>query len=267
MRLLCSIFKSASCHPLLCRSLLPLVAVLCWLPISQAQTAETPEQANAEIAKVLADTGLDGTAKGVPGQIAAAGITRQETRIPAVIGAGDLNAFESPSRRILLVAGLDGKSASISAGLAAYRWFETSPEAASLRRQFTLSLIPVGNPDGFLAGTGPKNSSGGNPTLGYPPAEPAYQSPTDPEAQYLWRWIGLHGPDLVVVFHSADKLSWQIATEDLPVQAELARVLENHTLPPAGSLVDALSKNKPADVDTIPAMACGVTTDDGPQVM
>src|SRR5690606_29636616 len=55
------------------------------------------------------------------------------------------------------------------------------------------------NPDAAAAGTGPDNRSGGNPTRGYPPRGTAYNSPTDPEAAYLWRWLGLQGPHAVIV--------------------------------------------------------------------
>ena len=48
----------------------------------------------------------------------------------------------------------------------------------------------------------------GNPTRGYPPSGPAYHSKTDPEAAYLWRWVGMHAPDLVVDIRGDTQQRW-----------------------------------------------------------
>ncbi|MBI1357991.1 MAG: hypothetical protein GC160_26955 [Acidobacteria bacterium] len=154
----------------------------------------------------------------------AVGVDRHGTAVPALLSEEDLD-YATPKRRILLVAGLDGSSESAEAAMAAWRWFH-SPEAKTWRDDFALSVVPVGNPYGWAHHAGSSNGSGGDPTTGYPPEGTAYNSETNPEAQYLWRWIGMHAPDLVVVLEKA--------------------------APASGGLAAALEKAPPSDTGTIP---------------
>ena len=117
------------------------------------------------------------------------GVTRQFTPIPALITDDDLD-YRTRKTRVLLVGGLDGSDASVQSTLRALKWFYSAAEARDLRKRFAVSAVPVANPDRW-AGAG----GAGNPTRGYPPPGDAYSSPTDPEAAYLWRWIGMHAPD------------------------------------------------------------------------
>lgn len=38
----------------------------------------------------------------------------------------------------------------------------------------------------------------------------AYNSKTDPEAAYVWRWIGMHAPDLVIELMAGDEIRWRV---------------------------------------------------------
>lgn len=153
-----------------------------------ALSAQTPAE---KVESLLDQLGLPGVIK------TSIGVTRKGTPIPALITKDDLDYF-TPKMRILLVGGLDGSDASVQVTLDALRWFYTSDEAAARREGIALSAVPVANPDGWSLGVGPSNGSGGNPTVGYPPEDTAYNSATDPEAAYLWRWIGMHAPELVI---------------------------------------------------------------------
>jgi rhamnogalacturonyl hydrolase YesR len=166
------------------------------------------------------------------------GVTRKGTPIPALITKDDLDYF-SPKTRILLVGGLDGSDASVHTTIDALRWFYQSAEARSHRDKFVLWAVPVPNPDGWALGVGPSNGSGGNPTAGYPPVGTAYNSPTDPEAAYLWRWIGMHAPDLVVEIQVGEKIE-----------------------PPGDDeLVTRLPLNNPGGVGSIPALRIQASAD------
>jgi hypothetical protein len=64
--------------------------------------------------------------------------------------------------------------------------------------------VLIANPDGWAKRTGSRNDSGGEPTRGYPPKDDAYRSATNPEAQYLWRWLKAQAPDLVMELRQTD---------------------------------------------------------------
>jgi rhamnogalacturonyl hydrolase YesR len=87
---------------------------------------------------------------------------------------------------VLLVGGLSGaKDDSVPRVVAATAKFE---ELKPSRRAFNLISIPIANPDGV--------------PLEFPPTGVAYRENT--EANVLWRWIGMHAPDLVIVAGEED---------------------------------------------------------------
>ena len=153
-----------------------------------ALAAQTPEE---KVERLLSGPRLPGVIQ------TSIGVTRKGTPIPALITKDDLDYF-TPKTRVLLVGGLDGSESSVQATLAVLEWFYSEPNAEVHREQVALSAVPLANPDGWASGLGPSNGSGGNPTVAYPPQGTAYNSATDPEAAYLWRWIAMHAPELVV---------------------------------------------------------------------
>ena len=129
------------------------------------------------------------------------GLTQRGVRIQATIVAGP-----SPSSpTVLLVGGLTGNDESVRVVEQEVRSFEAVRQN---RRTFQLIAIPLANPDGSL--------------LQFPPSGIAYKE--NAESHVLWRWIGIHGPDLVLV----------VGNENC-------------------GLTEALSKNAVADVGKIPA--------------
>lgn len=185
----------------------------------------------------------------------AIGVTRKETPIPCVYSQEDLN-LHTGKTRILLIGGLDGSQASVDAVLDAVNWFYGSKEAGPLREKFSLSAVPVANPDAWVLQQGPKNASGGNPTHGYPPMGDAYLSPTKPEAEYLWRWIGMHAPDLVLDVREGKQFQWVVPVDSLPATKTLGKELQPQIKPVFGwELVSALAFKSPSHVGRVPALA------------
>lgn len=141
------------------------------------------DQVNQALARITA-----------PGLIRTAiGVTRTGATIPALITKDDLD-FNTPKKRVLIVAGLDGSQTSVNAAIEAMQATVVG---------YSISAVPIANPEGYAHGN-PMNGVGGDPTKGYPPQGEYYASPTNPEAQYLWRWIQMHAPDLVVVVGHSD---------------------------------------------------------------
>ncbi|MDE0164132.1 MAG: glycoside hydrolase family 88 protein [Bryobacterales bacterium] len=153
-----------------------------------ALAAQTPAE---KVERLLSGSRLPGVIQ------TSIGVTRKGTPIPALITNDDLDYF-TPKTRVLLVGGLDGSESSVQATLSVLRWFYLDANAQAHRERVALSAVPLANPDGWASGIGPSNGSGGNPTVAYPPQGTAYNSATDPEAAYLWRWIAMHAPELVV---------------------------------------------------------------------
>lgn len=127
------------------------------------------------------------------------GLTTNGSAIEALVVAG---ASTSPT--VLLLGGVQGKDQSADAVAREVAAYEALPPA---RRPFRLLAIPLANPEAQ--------------PLQFPPAGAAYRE--NIESHVLWRWIGTHGPDLVL-----------IAGQD-------------------SGLAEALSQNAVADVGRIPA--------------
>ena len=104
------------------------------------------------------------------------GLTQKGAALEAFIVEGESERVAT----VVLVGGLDGTGASSRAVQAEITRYEASLET---RRPFRLVAIPLANPE--------RNR------LQFPPAGVAYRE--NAESHVLWRWIGIHAPDLVVV--------------------------------------------------------------------
>ncbi|MDA1014591.1 MAG: glycoside hydrolase family 88 protein [Planctomycetota bacterium] len=208
----------------------------------------TAQSARADDVKLLEISQVAGNTKLIHSAI---GVTRKDTKIECLIHADDLN-HKSPHQRLLLVGGLDGSAESANCVLRHVEAFYA--ELQTTFPKIRISAVPLANPDGLKFETAPANASGGQPLRGYPPKSAAYNSPTDPEAAYLWRWIGMHAPDLVVVVEVDASL--RFATwSTIPDHESLAKLIVADTRGiPADHLVQALHSASPSNIGTIPAV-------------
>lgn len=104
------------------------------------------------------------------------GLTQKGGRIQAITVTG--SSSESPT--VLLVGGLTGNDESVRLVEQEVRSFEAIHQN---HRTFQLIAIPLANPDGSQ--------------IQFPPSGVAYKE--NAESHVLWRWIGIHAPDLVLV--------------------------------------------------------------------
>jgi unsaturated rhamnogalacturonyl hydrolase len=135
------------------------------------------------------------------------GLSTTGAPIEAVVVAG--RAVSSPT--VLLVGGLQQPDQSSDAVAREAAAFEQIPEH---QREFRLIAIARANPDAQ--------------SLQFPPSGVAYREHV--ESHVLWRWVGTHAPDLVLVAG------------------------------PDPGLVDALSQNLVIDIGRIPARRVDVST-------
>jgi unsaturated rhamnogalacturonyl hydrolase len=104
------------------------------------------------------------------------GLAGNGTRIDALAVAG--RADNAPT--VLIVGGLDGDDATSAEIRTAVESYE---KQRPRDRAFTVLAIPVANPE--------------RAQLEFPPTGVAYREHSESHA--LWRWIGAHGPDLVLI--------------------------------------------------------------------
>jgi unsaturated rhamnogalacturonyl hydrolase len=104
------------------------------------------------------------------------GLTSTDAPIEALVIAGP--SASAPT--VLLIGGLQGSDASSTTVAQEAAAFEAIPQT---RRAFRLIALPVANPDAL--------------PLQFPPSGTAYKQNT--ESHVLWRWIGIHAPDLVLI--------------------------------------------------------------------
>lgn len=117
------------------------------------------------------------------------GLTTNDARIEALLVPGSAPAAPT----VLLIGGLDGPDASVEA---VRREVEAFEKTAVARRPFRLLAIPLANPDGT--------------PLQFPPPGTAYKERA--ESHVLWRWIGIHAPDLVLIAGSGAGSGDMLAT-------------------------------------------------------
>ncbi len=104
------------------------------------------------------------------------GLAGNGTRIDALAVPG--RAADAPT--VLLVGGLDGDDATAAEVRAAVQNYD---KLRPRDRAFNLLAVPVANPE--------------RAPLEFPPTGVAYREHSESHA--LWRWIGTHGPDLVLI--------------------------------------------------------------------
>jgi hypothetical protein len=75
------------------------------------------------------------------------------------------------------------------------------PEARDVRAQHRITLVPVLNPDGNMAGRCGHNARGEDLYRAFAGAAQGVQ-PDAPEAACLWEWVQTHGPILTLNFHT-----------------------------------------------------------------
>ena len=178
----------------------------------------------------------------------AAGLTRSQTAIPALLH-GEAYVTETPRTRVLLLSGLSGEKADTALALDALKIYLDGGE--TLTDKLALSAVPCANPDGMTQGVAPENGAGGRPAENYPPIVGFFNDRRNPEQRYLWRWIGLQAPDLILEVQVGEAVSWvssASATLLLPT-IEATRMEET-----AGSLLAALGSHMANGLGAVPGL-------------
>ncbi len=151
------------------------------------------------VAVLTAAVGLTGSGKGIE-----------------ILHSTDAVAHEGMKKKVLLVGGLDGSDFSS-------KFVRQQFDKLNSSGRFAISAIPLANPE--------------NAKLEFPPTGEAYAKLT--ESHYLWRFIGTHAPDFVVVV-GADSAGLAKALYRVPV-AGVGFIPAKQIEAKAGDLKDALN--------------------------
>ena len=156
---------------------------------------------------------------------------------------------ETPRTRVLLLSGLSGEKADTELALDGMKIYLDGGE--TLSDTVALSAVPCANPDGMTLGVAPENGAGGRPAEDYPPIVGFFNDRRNPEQRYLWRWVGLQAPDLILEVQAGEEVSWvssASATLLLPT-IEATRMEET-----AGSLLAALGSHMANGLGAVPGL-------------
>ena len=181
------------------------------------------------------------------------GVTRQGVAIPAFLTNGMLDV-SSDRTRILIVSNLAPESAVSQRLVSDWHDFCAARPFASAKNKFELGMVPFANPDSFGTASDSATSikDAANWKSGFPPTGSAYNDKQNSERHYLWRWIGMLAPDLVIVVGENDFHAIEIPKSfknQLGISANWS-IREAKT----GSLADALTSGKPSEVASVPAV-------------
>ncbi len=162
----------------------------------------------------------------------ACGVTRSAAAIPALVHENAYMPITS-QRRVLLVGGLSGHVDDVALSLEALDIYLNA--GAALTNRVALSAVPVGNIDGLTQGVAPGNGVGGQPNCGYPPSAHFYDDAQNPERRYLWRWIGMQAPDVVLELRHGPTPGWEASdtTSNLAAALKATPFAANDRLPAA----------------------------------
>ncbi len=181
------------------------------------------------------------------------GVTRNGVAIPAFLTNGMLDV-RSEQTRILFVSNAAPDSAVSKRLVSDWHDFCVARPIASTQNKVELGLVPFANPDQFgtASNTAASSKSADSWSSGFPPTGSAYNDKQNSERHYLWRWIGMLAPDLVVVVGESDRHVIEIPksfNQQLGISANWS--LRNAR---PGSLADALTTGKPSGIASVPSV-------------
>jgi unsaturated rhamnogalacturonyl hydrolase len=181
------------------------------------------------------------------------GVTRRGVAIPAFLTNGMFDV-QSDRTRILIVSNSAPDSRVSKRLVSDWHDFCVARPIASKKNKVELGLVPFANPDQFgtASNTAASRKAGASWSSEFPPTGSAYNDKQNSERHYLWRWIGMLAPDLVVVVGEIDRHVIEIPksfNQQLGISANWS--IQDAQ---AGSLADALTTGKPSGIASVPAV-------------
>lgn len=172
-------------------------ALLVLLSFASGTAAQTPAPSVAAALTTLAASST-GYRVGPIGLTAGArGISALEPSLPVL----------ATQPRIVLVAGLDGSNDGARVVLDVLAWRLADQSIVRNRRRWQVAAVPCALPERCDPAPAGAPSSATGPT--FPPEKGFFDAPEFREARYLWRWVTMLAPDLVIEVRHGDTLEWR----------------------------------------------------------
>ena len=146
------------------------------------------------------------------------GLTATRRRIAAIEPAMPALATQP---RVVIVGGLDGSAEGARAVLDVVSWRLAADPPVRQRRNFQLAAVPCVFADRCDAeGTASSTAAASPVTATFPPDNGYFDAAEQRETRYLWRWITMLGPDLVIEVRAGRSLEWRTNALGAPKQSE-----------------------------------------------
>lgn len=173
--------------------------------------------------------------------IDAAGLTRSGQRLVSL----EPVVHDRLRRKVVIIGGLDGRVESTSAVTSFLRWWFADAAARRARATWQVAAVPCALPDACGDGSGVMAAPSVAPV--FPPDKGFFDAAEQPESRFLWRWVAMQAPDLVIDLRFGAAVAWRangLASTLMPGAAAAS---------PA-SIVAALGSGAPSGLAPVPAL-------------
>ncbi len=168
----------------------------------------TPATALAQPSAGPVTAGLTALVTGPEGyQVTPIGLTASGRPMMALEPAVPVLATQP---RVVLVGGLDGSSDGARVVLEVVTWRLNDASIVRNRRRWQVAAVPCALPERCdQRDTAMAAAAAASPAPTFPPEKGFFDAPEFREARYLWRWVTMLGPDLVIDVRHGDTLQWR----------------------------------------------------------
>lgn len=178
------------------------------------------------------------------------GVSRNGVAIPAFLTREMLNLDHDQTRILVVSNSRPGSALSVKL-VEEWNSYCSSRQPGKSRPDVQFGVVPFASPDHLDASTDDADQQAW--CSHYPPSGSAYSDPRNAERHYLWRWIGMLAPDIVIVLRDSDVSTLVIPESQDLRQLEIKANWKVETAEP-GSLADALTRENVADVASVSAV-------------
>ena len=209
-----------------------LITLLCLTVHTTTAVAQNTEQPAEDLEWLSASLDELAALPGQPVTVSAGGVTRSETHLLTI----ENNTAFTPSskRRMVIVAGLDGKRESAQLAIDAVRWFKVEA-SDEIRQTWDVSAMPFAGPTEY-------------PAEPFPPNDGFFNDPERPDSRYIWRWVTYQVPDFVVEINVGDVFR----VEQVGIEGTLSAALSTPSVNNELGLVSTMVVTAPAtDAETV----------------
>lgn len=173
----------------------------------------------------------------------AAGMSRSGRRLWSLEPTAPLDRTR---RRLVILGGLDGSPQSAAAVVDVLKWYFTLPALAAFREGWQVAAVPCVYVD-RCGGGGDPTRTGAVPVPVFPPEGGYYNETEDPESRFIWRWVAMQSPDLVIDLRRGDSVAWS-------ANGPGSALMSGTSSPAEGSLAFALGVDGAAGLGAVPAL-------------